>query len=80
MSNKLCEFSYLDVNKYHCLESTVDVYEAEHCLDHGVVLVEEEEDDGVREGRLLRHLTRLQDPLVQQGQHPSLQVRVRIHI
>merc|ERR1719322_2188065 len=40
----------------HRLESTVDVYEAEHGLDHGVVLVEEEEDDGVRERRLLRHL------------------------
>ena len=62
----------LNFCKYYCLESAVDVDEAEHCLDHGVVLVEEEEDDGVREGRLLGHLTRLQDPLVQQGQHASL--------
>ena len=54
------------------LESVVDVYEAEHGLDHCVVLVEEEEDDGVGEGRLLGHLTSLQDPLVQQGQHPRL--------
>ena len=60
------------ISSIYCLESVVDVYEAEHGLDHGVVLVEEEEDDGVGEGRLLGHLPALQDPLVQQGQHPSL--------
>ena len=73
MINFSLEFRHMALESVgSCLEPVVDVCEAEHGLDHGVVLVEEEEDDGVGEGGLLGHLAALQDPLVQQGQHPSL--------